>query len=488
MNTARNIRVGVSDNGHEATVMAPAGLGPSFVTHANLVALVKQAGVQCTAEVDQALKEFVTAYGTGETDLERVIAHAIPAQRGTDGRVQWADGLDPAAASEQAAEGVEKTDHYVGQAYARVKCGQVLGTVIAPTNGVEGKNVRGGVLQPIPGRPVRLELDSKTVRVNPDGAIMALADGMLTIAGNSLAVSHVLDVAEYVDFTTGHIAFDGDVCIARGVKPGFKVKAGGSIQVNGLVEVADLDAGANLHLRTGMAGKGKGTIHVGGDAHVKYFDSVSGSIKGTLVADREIVESRLVIGGDLRSPLCTVFGGEITVTGSCILKVLGSESYTPTSLVLGDLPLLQVLRRDVMRTLELTESKIKQLAEQERCIRLNPRPSPAERERLTEFAFEMSELETARKAKAGELAEIDRTFDSRRKLDVQVTKAIYPNAKLKVGEYTAIFKSVVKGPLSIFWDTKGHMLCRVGSGEPRALGEIAVVSRDKDAAPKSRAA
>jgi uncharacterized protein len=487
MNATRNIRVGISDNGHEATLSAPAGLETSLVTAPNLLALVRQVGVQVTPEVDGAIQKFVADYAKGEQELVRVISHATPAQRGEDGRVEWGEGLNPEALEAPKDAGEQTAvDHYVGQVYARVKCGQVLGKMIAPTNGVEGRNVRGGVLQPIAGKPARLELDS-SVRVNPDGSIMALADGMLTIVGQKVSISHVLDIAEYVDFSTGHVNFDGDVSINRGVKPGFKVKAGGSIQVNGLVEVADLEAGANLHLRTGMAGKHKGTLAVGGDAQVRYLDSVSGSIKGSLVAEKEIVDSKLVIGGDLKCPLGTVFGGEVTVTGSCVIKALGSESYTPTTLVLGDLPLLQTLRRDLAKGLELVEHKIKQLAEQERCIRLNPRPSASERERLTEFAFELSELETARKAKAQELAEIDQTFDSRRRLDVQVTKVIYPNVKLRVGKYMVMFKTMVKGPLSIFWDTKGHLLCRIGSGEPRPLSTIATVSEDP-AAAKSKAA
>ncbi len=491
MTCERSIRVTLTNDGREACVSIPKGLSPGVVTPANLVALVRQAGVQITPSVETATLNLADLYGAGTTDVKDIVARATPPQRGVDGRIEWELGFDPnavgSAARSEAVGVTSSVDHYKGQEHTRVKCGQTIGRVVPPTAGIDGKNVRGEVLSAVPGKPAKLELDA-SLRLGCEGDIIAVTDGLLSMNGARLALSNVLTIPNEVDFSVGHIDFDGDVQIARGVRTGFKVNAGGSITIDGLVEATHIECRGDLTLRTGMAGKGSGSIKSAGNAEIGYLEGVNGSIEGNLVAHREVADSRLIVGGSLNSPGCTVFGGELSVAGSCVLSVLGSPSFTPTLVRLGDLPLSHVLKRDIERAIKRIDSDLKQLAEQERCIRLNPRPRPSERERLTELAFEVSELDNLRRSKAIELGTIEQTLDARPKIDVRIGRAVYPHVRLWIRNHRILFDELVKGPLSIFWDVQGMLLCQIGTADPRPLSSIAKVTTEKLDTAKAKAA
>lgn len=477
----------VSSDCGEAELHAPAGLDTAALTVQSLLKVAIQAKVFVDAPLEQKLDEFIQAYGDGHAPLTRVIASSTRPSKGEQGRIEWIPEYDPkGAATPGDAARPGGVDFYSGRAYAKVKAGTIVGRLVPPTRGTPGRDVRGRTLDGLPGDPAPIEFD-KTLYCDSGNSLVARVDGILAFDRNRVCVSQVLEVSGNVDFSSGHIDFAGDVSVAHGVKSGFKIKSGGTLRVEGLVEVADITCAKHLELRLGMAGNGSGTLSVGGDAHVGYLNCVSGTIQGSLSVQRELVDCTLVVGNDLLCPNGTVFGGELNVTGSLIVKVLGCEAFTPTSLTLGDVPLLKLSRHEIVKAIEQIDLKSRKLDEQERCIRLNPRPSPAERERLTEFAFERSELKQEHNARSEHLRQIDETFNTARRLDIQINKAVYPNVSLRIGEYVVQFKELVKGPLAICWDIQKNLICRIGSSDARPLNTIAHVSRDASDQAQSRA-
>lgn len=491
LSMASDISIRIAHDRSKVELYAPAGLSPEAVAPRAVAARLQQLGVLVDQPILQKLAEFTAAYAKGEEDYVSIIAEALPPTKGADGRVEWAPGFDPTQAVQTAqapAEGVvvERTDHYAGRAYIAVAKGTRLGKVIPPQDGTPGRDVRGGAII-LRGDPARITFHD-SVQCDAAGNITARVDGNLVLDGERLAVSRHLTINGHVDFTTGHINFPGDVSIAGSVRTGFKVTAGEQLTVSGLVEVADIACGKDLKLPTGMAGNHKATLAVGGHAHVGYLEAVSGAVTESLTAEREVVDCNLIIGGDFNAGGATVFGGELAITGSCIIKTLGSEAGKATTLLLADVPLLQLSRKEAIKSIEQIDAKLKVLLEQQRLIKLNPRPTAPEKERLTEFAYEIDELQRERKPKADALAEIERIFKSKRRLDVQVTKAICPGVTLKIGDFTVRFKTMVKGPLTIFWDVNQQLLCRLGSADPRPLNTVAHVMRDTPAQSQQRAA
>ncbi|MCH8270932.1 MAG: DUF342 domain-containing protein [Planctomycetes bacterium] len=488
MNATGQIKVIVAADGEQATLVAPAGLKSPQVTPEALRLVAEKAGVTINQKIERSLAAFADGYGTGDSEHTAVIATSSPAVQGQDGRLEWNKGFDPTASDESGSvDHSESIDHYAGRSYVRVKAGDVIGVVHQPTAGTDGCDVRGRDIKPRPGRPLSIKFHP-TVSVDPEGQIIAQSDGVLTLAEDELSVSQSLDVPGNVDFSTGHIDFGGSVTIAGGIRPGFEVKAKDDVSVAKLIEGAEIQCGGDLIARSGMTGQDRGTITVGRNAKFPYLNNVKGVVKGDLVVEREIVDCRLVIGNDLKCPNGAVLGGEVVVAGSFVVKVLGSEGWTPTTIKLGDVPLLRSPRRKVVEEAEEIKGKIAKLAETKCTISMNPRPSHSDKEKLTEISFETSEFESELAACTARLDEIDAAIQSRRKLDVHIAKTIYPKVTLTIGDMTVTFKDAVTGPLWICWDAQRQLVYRTGSSNPRPLADIAHVFQAPAARPGGRSA
>jgi len=474
------ISVKIAADGSQATLVAPPGLDAALLTPATLLFLVKAAGVLIDQEVERNVAAFAAAYGSGATDRRDIIARSVPAVAGDDGRVEWHKGFDPRPAHAPAS--AERTDHYQGQHYAPVKTGDIVGMARGPTDGTDGRNVRGGLLKARPGKPVAIKFQPM-LTIDSGGRIIAQAAGVLMLKDNALSVTQSLEVPGQVDFSTGNIDFPGSVTIAGGVGSGFKVTAGGDIHVGGLIEVAEIRCGGDLIARGGMAGNGRGTLEVERNVQIVYLEKVVGALTGDLVVERVIADCKLVVGGDLKCPNGNILGGDINVTGSLLVKAIGSESYTPTIITLGEVPLLQGARVQVSKAIEQINAALGRLAEQARLIKLNPRPSPSEKEKLTEISYEASQQNQELAKWATKLSEIEAAVRARRKLDVHVAKVIQPGVKFHIGECLVVFKTAAKGPLWICWDEQRHLMYKAGSGIARPLSEIAHVSRGHSAPP-----
>jgi hypothetical protein len=478
----REIGIRVALDQSEVTLEAPAGCTRDAAAPATLASRMRGLGLLVDPAVESALAQFSLDYAAGGHPLQRVVLRAIPAVKGARGRIDWAPGFEPDRAVTIEGAG---TDHYTGRTYARIAAGTHLGLLVQPGDGTPGRDVRGAEIDGR-GESIISRLDS-SIRSDADGNLSAGKDGMLIGLGGMYRIADVLEISQSVDFNTGHITAAGDVIVHEGVRPGFKVSAAGTLKIHGLVETADIASQGDLSLTIGMAGAGRGTINAGTNARVGYLDSVTATIEGTLIVERELVNSNVTIGGSLDARDATVFGGEIAVTDSCRIKTLGSEAFRATHIMLGDVPLLARQSLETVRALKALDTKLAQLAEKERIIRLNPRLRPVDREQLTEIAFEVQELQTERTEKMGNAGELQSAVQARRKLDVEVSKAIFPNVKLTIGQFVVTFDRPVRGLIRIFWDPSGKLLCRLGTAEPQPLDTIAKVARTADASPPSRA-
>jgi len=472
------IKVKIAADGSQAILVAPPGLDAALLKPENLIFQVKAAGVLIDQDVERNVAAFAAAYGSGNSERSDIIARSLPAVHGEDGRVEWQQGFDPRP--QHAPASAERTDHYQGQHYVPVKTGDTVGMAHGPTGGTDGRDVRSGVLKARSGKPIAIKFHPM-LTIDSGGRIIAQADGVLVLKDKELSVTQSLEVPGHVDFSTGNIDFPGSVTIAGGVGSGFKVTAGGDLHIGGLIEVAEIRCGGDLIARGGMAGNGRGRLRVTRNVQVVYLEKVVGALNGDLIVEREITDCKLVVGRDLRCPNGTILGGEITVTGALMVKAIGSESYTPTVIALGDVPLLQGAHVKVAKTIEQINTMLGQFAEQARLIKLNPRPSPADKERLTEISYEASQQNQELAKWATKLSEIETAVRTQRKLDVSVAKMIHPGVKFYIGECVVLFKTAAKGPLWICWDEQRHLMYKTSSGAARPLSEIAQVSRGHSA-------
>lgn len=491
-------RLIISKDMAEARLCADAGLSHATVNAGVLRERLRAAGIEITPFVVDALAKFEAAYHG--RPLEMVVAMATPSMKGADGRIDFLPQFDPTKpvtasdvadhAEHDAIEahtdtphahththththhGPARRDHYAGKAHVHVSEGTRIGTLLQPEQGTPGRDVLGNPTACL-GAPCPIRVDA-SLRIESSGAVVVAKPGVLNLVHDVLSVSQVLEIPGTLDFTVGHVDVEGDVRIGNGVRPGFKIRATGSVSIKGLVEVGDITC-AELAVNGGIAGGGRGEIHVAKDAHFNYADGVKGVIGHNLFVASELTNCHLAVGEDLKAPGATIFGGEIIVTGSLQARVLGSEAFRPTTLVLGDVPLLLRPRRELLAVIATAETKVKALHEEEKLLKSTARLSAPQRERLTEFAYELSEAERAHAAAVARLAEIDLAVAAKKKLQVEVTRSIHPKVRLVVDEHFAEFNTEVNGPLKIMWNEAHELVCQFATGAVKPLSDFAII-------------
>jgi uncharacterized protein len=480
------MRVRLAADGSQAVLVLPPGLTPAQLSTANTSAVAKGAGVAMDATVERMIAAIVAAYKPAGPEQQFVLAKSTPAVAGTNGQVEWAKGFDITAKA-QASAANAAVDHHAGQNYIRVKTGDVVGTWKEPTGGSDGRDVKGGVIKSQRGKAVPFTLH-KTLTRDSQNRIIAQAEGVLVLLEGTLSVNESLTISGSVDFSTGNIDFSGTVEVLGGVASGFKVKADKDLSIHGLVECAQVECGGNFTAKGGIVGHGKGTLRVKGNAGLVYAEKVHGEIEGHLTVERELVDCTLSIGEGLKCPNGTILGGHIAVTGSLDVKSLGSEADVPTTIVLGSVPILESSRAAHQKAIEQINATLADMAEQERLIKINPKPSARDREKLTEFSYEISQHRTDLAKHAAALAEVEATLKTRQKVDIHIAKIIHPKVTFIAGGVSVLFKVPLKGPLWIGWDEHRHLIFKVAHGPARPLSDVAQVFHVKPAAVKPTSA
>lgn len=322
------IQIIISPDKSRAELYVPASTAPEQLTAPLCIRKVVAAGIPASERVSQAVQSLITnAQAGGEKRI--TIAQAIPPVAGQDGDVQWCfDG----AGGEPQEEGDNPIDFYEQSSYTLVEPDQVIGKILPPTQGTPGTDVFGKPVAAVNGKATKLKY-SKNIRKNPAGELVAMSGGPLVCSGDYVKILDLIEVSEFVDFSTGNIQFKGDVYIRKGVRDRFVVEATGNVVVDGLVEAATIKCGGTLAVRGGFAGREQGAAQIGGDMLGKYLDNIHGEVQGELRIDREIVNCELTVFGTLNSPGSTIMGGTITCHGQVEVAVLGSPSGVPTHLV-----------------------------------------------------------------------------------------------------------------------------------------------------------
>ncbi len=472
------VRVIISKGHMTAEMMVPAGFARDALSEQMCMSLLQQSGVEISDAVVQAVQEMVAAPPPSGEDQRVVLARATDAQRGDDGHVQWFVSEPNQSPADQPSEqdGDEEGDevsHYDRSAYLVVKAGDVVGRVVEPTDGVDGRDVLGQTIAAKPGKPVILKNDESVMR-DGAGQLIVQIDGVLQRENDSVCVKQLIEVPEYVDFSTGNIDFVGDVIVRQGVRDCFVVKATGNVEVRGLIEAATIDCGGSLVANGGMAGRERGYVQIGGDLRGKYLDNIQGQIGGALEIHREVINCELTIHGAIRSPRGTLIGGKMVVVGAAEWMALGSGAGVATELVLGSVPKLEPIAVELEQLIEALTAKRDEIEAQQKLMKKNTRMmTPADKERQTEIMFE-HQIVTAKIAE-GLAAQEALTSKIRqlRTVDLTIHKKLFHGTVLTIRNQAFTIREDTRGPLSVYVNSSGEAVYRTSDTNGAPLTKIA---------------
>lgn len=474
-----DIKIHIAPDGSSARVSIPGTLDANYVTSESLASYAAQAGVQLTHQVAAQLQTIANSFRTEPKDIDAQFAIAQLAKDGADGSIQWQPGFDPSGPNttgdvEQADDAA--VDHYAGQQFVAVKEDDHVATLIQPTSGEDGANVKGLVIKAKDGRPCPIKIES-TFLVDAHGRILAQRDGALRLSGDSLGITNALDVPGHVDFEIGNIKFDGAVCIKGGVRDRFEVNATGDVIVNGLIESATIVCKSNLTCIRGIAARDVSHIHVHQDAEIGFMNNAHAVIEGNLSVRREIINSDIAVGGTFSCAKGSVIGGTLRLSGSATIGELGSDGNRITTVLLGTAPVLEQHLREERAAVVQLEKQLRK--DEEKLAQLQmygQRASAQDRERMTELCFEVAEARQLLSDAQNRIETIRSEMTSSCTVNLTILNMVHPNVRLETGEVIVRIRRQVKGPVQFGWNAAREITFSVNGGTARPIHEIADVT------------
>lgn len=324
-----------------------------------------------------------------------------------------------------------------------VKKGQVLVTALPSDDGREGKDIFGKEIQNIKGKKAVLP-KGKNIEISADGQkLISQIDGQITYIDGRINIYSTYEVPANVDNSTGNIEFVGNILIKGNVLTGFTIKAGGNIEVYGVVEGAELESDGDIILYRGMQGINKGTLNAKGSITAKYIENSNIRCNGDIQANA-IMHSEVRCGGSIfvegRKGL--LVGGIVRASKEIKAKTIGSPMATATEIEVGINPEILENYRNLKIELENIKSechKMEQLIEPLTHMRNHGKISPDKELMLAKSLKTKTFLQNKLEHIQYEIGTLEPKIQDRMDGRVKVSNVIYPGVKLTIGNiYTYI--------------------------------------------------
>ena len=284
-------------------------------------------------------------HGIQETALERLSRHRVESSQaaafllaegtapidGEDAHVDY--GFDPHKRA-----GTFRPDGSIDlkerNAAVGVSADQFLGEFVPEARGRTGMNVFGEEIDARDGDPWTLRTGANVRRADEADVVRYYAeiDGAADVTDDVLRVLPILHVHGDVDYGTGNIDVAKDVQITGSVRPGFTVKAGGSISVAGMVESgAVLQAKGDIVVGGGIVGETTRVVAFG-DIRTRYIQHSEVLAQGSVTVGSYAFNARVRAGGRIEVKSLggkrggSIVGGEALAAESIVARQVGSSS------------------------------------------------------------------------------------------------------------------------------------------------------------------
>ena len=403
---------------------------------------VQEMGIKLTPDVERRLTALMDQSGRIRAAEPVVIAQATEPQDDVPGRLEL---LVQAGTSSG-----EFTSHYDRGGILLVQPDQPLARWHPPVPGRDGTDIFG---KPVPRRVVRgadLHL-GPNVKLDPQSqTIVATARGRMSVQGTRVSVDQILEINGNVDFSTGHLNFPADVAIRGTVLDLFKVVSGGTVEVGGAVEAAEVEAKGNIFITGGIVGKGKGICRAAGDLTAKFITNATAHAGGNLTAQVEIANSVIHCSGKVTVTEGPILASKVTANGGVSCQSLGSPVGGQTIIDAGlDLQLCETAVQQHAEAQAQLQRAQKIRATVEPLLQQAKNLTPAQKEQATELVYNATEAEEASKQTIQRLTQELLERRARAQAEVYVSGAIYPGTLIRfLGVQTNVEKPI-DGPVTI---------------------------------------
>ncbi len=330
---------------------------------------------------------------------------------------------------------------------SHVKKGDILAVLTPEDPGISGKDVYGKEIKPPKVSKATLRYGNN-ISVNEDKTQMICGvDGHVTLEGNKVFVSDNYEVPADVDNSTGDIEYNGSITIKGNVRTGFKIKAAGTVEVFGVVEGAEIEAGGDIVLHRGVQGMGKAEIVVKGNMISKFIEGANVSVEGYIETDT-ILHSNVSANGDIyvRGKNGNLIGGNVQSKSLIEATSIGSPMGTATCVEVGTDPVIKERMKEIKKELtKLTEDKsrnemlVKALRKKQEMGILEPEKAAA----IPEFTKSVILCDAKIKSLSKEYDDGNELLEENKNAKIRVVKSIFQGVKVVIaGDFILIHSEV----------------------------------------------
>ena len=298
-----------------------------------------------------------------EHGAQTVIAKGKPPEAGKDAKI--IRKFNAEQKGKLAEDKYGRVDYKNLNLFILAKKGDILAERVPHTMGVKGTNVFGDTIKPKPGKPKPVPA-GKNTEIQDENFVVATMDGQIVEANNKFSIDPRLEIKGDIGVGTGNIDFVGAVDVSGSVQQGFKVKATGTVSINGAVNGGVVE-GYNVVIKGGIigAGPGKGVVVAQEDVQAAFVEN------GTIEAGGEIQISDVALHSDLRAGIRIVVegkrglvtGGYLAAGEEICAKVIGNPALVASRLVVGVNPSLQKRYQAACKEYSESKKKLKQLTQ-----------------------------------------------------------------------------------------------------------------------------
>lgn len=381
--------------------------------------------------------------------ISHVVARGTPAVDGEDGR------LEMTVEYHRDQIGLEldfgKIDFHQRGAFTGIEKGQLIATIVLPTPGTPGRNVRGEEIKSQPGKSAPFRAGQGT-KVEPNRTeLRATRAGDLRCVGELIEVMDMIRVPGNLDFAVGNIDCEGPVKVQGDVLPGFHIHAGGDVVISGLVDSAEVNTKGSVIVTQGVIRGSRIYAKKGimvGYVRESYLESES-NIKILNEAINSTIVSADTIG---ISTSGRVVGGRLLARNQIEVAVAGSPNGVPTVLAAGVNPL------DEFHAAQL-QANIKRTVKREAIVdRMKNLATPEHHPALEEMA---SQQTTRREQHLEELEELKQNAVEHVDSRVKASTVIHAGVLIRIGPAELPIKSQRPGG-TYYYDSDSGEVVAVG--------------------------
>lgn len=327
---AKDFAVRVSEDGLEAYLRLYPTDEKQDYTVSDLEDMLEKAGIRegIDKEALRTIVENKSYYA------EHLVAVGSPAQDGQDGEFEFLFNRMPDNKPKILPDGT--VDYGNLKDLPVVEAGAELVRYRPAVAGINGVDVYGKPLTAKIGKELQV-LKGKGFAMSDDKLLYtATVTGKVEYENERLMVSDMLTIDGDVTILTGNVQFSGDVFVKGSVFIGMTIQAKGSITVNGHVEGAQLIAGKDVILKSGMQGAGKGEIRAGGEVSGKFFEQATiyakGSVRANAILNCHIMSEQEILVSGKKG---VIVGGSVSAIQKIEATIIGNVSEVKTRINLG---------------------------------------------------------------------------------------------------------------------------------------------------------